>query len=232
MIHDGIKNFTITCLETVELPTKRELQIRLNEREVYYIDLFQSTTQGYNQTKGGAGVKDLSESSRKKIAESKKGEKNPMYGKKWTEEKRQKMTEMMSGTNNPRYGVTLSDETKQKLCNQLKGREITDEWRTKISTTMKGVGKSEEMRKNLSMAKQGTTLTEETKQKIKASRLKGSDNPKSKRVCQYSMDDTLISTHESMSDAARAVHSYHSVISNCCRGIKKSAAGFKWAYEI
>jgi group I intron endonuclease len=110
------------------------------------------------------------------------------------------------------------------------GHVVSEDVRKRTSNTMKGVKKSEETKKRMSKAQQGRTLTEEAKEKIRASRLKGKDNPRSKMVAQYSIDDELIAIYESMSDAARAVGSFHSIISNCCRGVKISAAGFKWKY--
>jgi group I intron endonuclease len=110
------------------------------------------------------------------------------------------------------------------------GHVVSEDVRKRTSNTMKGVKKSEETKKRMSEAQQGRTLTEEAKEKIRASRLKGKNNPRSKMVAQYSMDNELIAIHESMSDAARAVSSFQSIISNCCRGVKISAAGFKWKY--
>jgi group I intron endonuclease len=110
------------------------------------------------------------------------------------------------------------------------GHIVSEDVRKRTSNTMKGVKKSEEMRKKLSQYHTGLSLTEEAKEKIRASRLKGKNNPRSKMVAQYSMDNELIAIHESMSDAARAVGGRHSTISDCCRGHTKSSKGFKWKY--
>jgi len=166
----------------------------------------------------------------KKISDSKIGEKNPMYGKKWLEDKRIQMKELMTGENNHNYGKSLSEETKQKLSNALKNREISKETRKKISETMTGIKKTDEMCKKLSESKKGTKLSEQTKQKIKNTRLTGSDNPRSKRVAQYDFDNNLINIFSSISDAARECNTFHSSISACCNGKKQTSGGFKWKY--
>lgn len=85
----------------------------LKEKERQYISLYDSYINGYNSTPGGDGSgkimsretkeklsqinrgKTLSEETKKKISDKLKGkmsgEKNPMYGKKWTEERLKKI---------------------------------------------------------------------------------------------------------------------------------------------
>lgn len=183
----------------------------LDEKEIYYISVFKSKSKdiGYNLTNGGAGCtgRILRESSKKKMSESKLGE------------------------NNHNYGKPLSNETKDKLSKVLTGRIISDESKQKISETMKGIKKSDKMRTKLSDSKQGTKLSEETKQKIKDSRLRGSINPKSKKVEQYDMDNNLITVFNSMSEAAKECNTFHSRISACCHGKKNTSNGFKWKFQ-
>ena len=54
---------------------------------------------------------------------------------------------------------------------------------------------------------------------------------KAKRVCQYSMDDELLAVYCSTAEAERLTNIRNGNISKCCRGIAKSAGGFKWKYE-
>lgn len=84
----------------------------------------------------------------------------------------------------------------------------------------------------LSESNKGKKLSDETKEKIKNTRLKGKNNPRSKKVGQYSLDDKLIKIFDSMSDAARECNTYHSSISACCSGKKQTSAGYKWKYYI
>lgn len=218
----GIENFRIRPINYVTGNSKEELKKALDNSEIYYIALLKSKDKniGYNLTDGGSGCtgRVLTESTKKKISDSKKGEKNPMYGTKWTDEKREKMKIMMTGENNHNFGKPLSDETKQKLRDKLKNREISKETRQKISESTKGIAKSEEMKKKLSESKKGKLLSEETKLKIKETRLTGANNPKSKKVGQYDCNDNLIKIFDSMSDAARECKTFHSSISACCNG--------------
>lgn len=119
----GWDNFTHEILE--ENLTLEEA----NEREVYWIDFYNSLSpNGYNLTTGGKNTK-LSEESCKKMSESKLGEKNYFYGKigelhhnygrKHTEEQKKSQSERSSGENNPMYGKirTIESRNKQKLTN-------------------------------------------------------------------------------------------------------------------
>ncbi len=48
---EGIENFVMEVIETIECPTKKELLSKLDEREAYYIDLYDSMNQetGWNK---------------------------------------------------------------------------------------------------------------------------------------------------------------------------------------
>lgn len=53
----------------------------------------------------------------------------------------------------------------------------------------------------------------------------------SKRCYKYSMDGYYIEEYESLTEAERQNGVPHGHISECCRGVRKSAAGFQWSYE-
>ena len=55
-----------------------------------------------------------SDATRKRISESKSGEKNPMYGKHHSEESRKKTSESTSGEKHYAYGAHQSEETKRR----------------------------------------------------------------------------------------------------------------------
>ena len=63
----------------------------------------------------------MSEETRKKMSEAKKGEKHPFYGKHHTEENRRKISESLKG-NGPWKGKHLSEETRRKMSEAKKRR--------------------------------------------------------------------------------------------------------------
>jgi group I intron endonuclease len=95
----GEINFIIENLETVE-------NYQLNLRECHHIE---SLKPRYNMTGGGDGGNTfifITEDTRKKISESTKGEKNPMYGKRGKDnpnfgKKRGKNIKISKSLNNP-----------------------------------------------------------------------------------------------------------------------------------
>ena len=64
----------------------------------------------------------LSEDTRKKISESKKGENNPMFGKHHSAETRQIISEAMKGEKSYMYGKPKSAETKKKMSEAKRGK--------------------------------------------------------------------------------------------------------------
>jgi len=117
----------------------------LNEKEIYYINEYNSFNKGYNMTEGGTnsigavgelnamyGLKGsdhpaygniLSEEARQKISASKKARKHTESAKRKMSETR-KNSGMYVGANNPNYGKPRHNETKSKIATTLKGRFI------------------------------------------------------------------------------------------------------------
>ena len=144
----------------------------LNEREKFWIkkhDTFSSN--GYNLTKGGDGVLGASIN---------KGDKNPMYGKKYSIEERKRMSEARKGKKHWTFGKTMSKETREKISKAFKGRTAhnkgipcSEEQKLKISKANKGrvaynKGKkmSREQKLKISLAHKGKKHSEEHKRKI------------------------------------------------------------------
>ena len=72
-----------------------------------------------NQSISQIGKK-LSEETKKKISDTKKGENHPMFGKHHSEETKMKISEANSGEKNYMFGKHLSEETKKKLSEIMK----------------------------------------------------------------------------------------------------------------
>ena len=66
--------------------------------------------------------KSRSEETRRKISEANKGENHHFYGKSHSEETRRKLSEKNKGENHPNYGKSPSEETRRKLSEANKGK--------------------------------------------------------------------------------------------------------------
>ena len=86
----------------------------LDEREEYYISLYNTMRKGYNCESGGNENKIVSDESKQKMSEAKKG--NHL-----TEEQKRKMSEARKGENNPMWGKHFTEEQKRKMSDKKKG---------------------------------------------------------------------------------------------------------------
>ena len=159
---------------------------------------------GYNLREGGGGNGKMSDESRQNISEAKRGEKHPMYGKTRTDETKQRISEATKGEKNHMFGIPKSDEIKKKMSDALRGEKHP---------------------------MYGKIMCEETKQKQREAK-KGDKNKTSKRVYQYTPDDTYIDSFGSCGEAARHLKRKEdgTFIGMCARGKSKTAYGFKWSY--
>lgn len=129
----------------------------------------------------------LSEETRQKMSVSRRGENNPMFGKKrpdvaalmrkiktgitLSDEHKRKMSAALKGSKGAWAYPDIAERLKEKLKGVNKGRKHTPETCAKISAALKGREISEAARENLRIASTGKTHTEETKEKIRASKL-------------------------------------------------------------
>lgn len=104
----------------------------------------------------------------------------------------------------------------------VKGYHHTEERKRKISSANKGRKLSEETKRRMSKAKKN--LSAETREKMSTSQ-------KCKSVSQYFPNGTLFATYKSLSEAERLTNISTGSISQCCRGLRKTAGGFIWRYE-
>lgn len=134
---------------------------------------------GYNLSSGGEngwlGCHHTAEA-RRRLSESKMGEKNPMFGRHLSEEHRAKISQ-------GNLGKTKSPETIRRMCEAQSHR-------------------SAETRRRLSEAQEKTPV-----------------------IC---LDTGQV--FPSVSEAARELGAPSSNICRCCKGTRKSAGGFRWAY--
>lgn len=112
----------------------------------------------------GEKRKEVSQETKKKISDSRLGEKHHFYGKSLTQEHKDKLSEA-------NRGKVISDEARKKLSIALKGRVFTEEHLKNMSLAQLGE----------KSAWYGRTHTDETKQKMSQWQL-GGDNHQAKLV--------------------------------------------------
>ena len=113
-IRDAIAKYGVDCftIETIDVANTID---ELNEKEVYWINFYNSLVpNGYNLRDGGRNYK-CSESTKRKLSA------------------------LNSGVNNPNYGKPRSDETKRKVSEARKGMKFTDEHKRHLSESHLGV---------------------------------------------------------------------------------------------
>ena len=178
--------------------SKKEAELK----EIELIAFYKSDNPkfGYNISHGGS-TSTMSEETKKKISESKKGEKHPMYGKHLSEETKQKISDSHKGEKHHLFGKHLPEDTKRKISENTSwnGRKHTEEELRKMSESMKG--------KNM-----------------------GIESSHSKKVAQYDLQMNLIRIWDSVRDIERETGINHANISRCCNGKYKTSGQFVWKY--
>jgi len=111
----------------------------INEREMYWINFFNSTNRviGYNITKGGGGVLGYIPTPETILKLS--GENHPGYGKHYSQERKSKISQALKGRYmgkfSPLYG---KGENRRGELNPFYGKKHTQETRDKMSESRKG----------------------------------------------------------------------------------------------
>ena len=134
--YNNIQYWTYAILEYCDIDD-------LDEREEYYISLYNTMRKGYNCESGGNENKIVSDEVKRKLSKAKKGENNPMYGKHRDDETKSKLSEVMKGKycgeKHPMWGKHLTEEQKRKISEALKGekhpmwgKHLDDETKDKI----------------------------------------------------------------------------------------------------
>lgn len=121
----GEENFIIEVIQVFCCSTSSLLNKKLDEAEKHYIELFSTKDRGYNMTDGGDGTSGhiVNAITKAKISKSKKGSKNPMYGK--HSSMYGKIGELC-----PLYGRKRSKDTKES---------IKKSWETRTNTKYKSI---------------------------------------------------------------------------------------------
>ena len=212
----------------------------LNKWEMYYIkELNTKVPYGYNMTDGGDGLSGcpVSEETRKKLSESHKGKQTWCKGRHLSEETKRKIGEASRGRKQSEETKRKISESKKGEKHPLYGKHPSEETRKKLSEARKGeknhfYGKhhTEETRKKLSEANKGKKQSEETILK----RTEKTRNGKcSKPVLQIDKNtNEIIAEFPSMHQVQRELGYLQGNIGSCCKGLRKSAYGFKWKFAV
>jgi hypothetical protein len=122
------------------------------KHEKYMIAVFGRKDLGtgilHNRSDGGDGPSNLSEETRKKMSEAKRG-------KKHSEETRKKRSENCKGSKNHFYGKHHTEEAKEKLRVINTGKTLSEEQKIKIGESNTGRILSEQARENIRQSKKG-----------------------------------------------------------------------------
>lgn len=197
---------------------------RLDEREIYYIKLYDTFIHGYNMTKGGMGTL-----GHKMTEEGKEKNRRKQKERIHTELERQKRSESLkraykdgrkkANTN------TLHLQTKEvrdKIAKSLTGRTLSEETKKKISDAHKG---------KIPWNK-GIPMSKEQREKLKQvdrSAISGANNYHAKKVIQFDINRNFIKEWDCIINAKRKYGTIH--IEDVCQGKRKTAGGFIWEYK-
>jgi group I intron endonuclease len=212
----GKDNFICELLE--ECSSEDEL----NEREQYWIEHFNATDRniGYNLMSGGYKVRGIkhSEETKQKISISKTGQHSNRNYTKISDETKLKISstlkEYFKTHDNPRRGVHLSDVTKEKLRKANLGKKYSETTKAKHRNRPawnKGVPMAEDAKQHLREINTGKIIARRT-------------------VGQFNMENVLLNTYISCTDASRKTGVPRTQITKCCLGHRKSASNYIWKY--
>ena len=147
----GLQSFIISVID--EAISKDVL----DEKEKYWINFYDcKSPNGYNFTDGGEGFRgNHSEAAKKKMSESRKGEKHWMYGKHHSAQSKRKISESSKGRTVWNKGKPRSEETKKKISEAHKGKVLSEETKQKMRVSAKIASNRPETKQKQKMARIG-----------------------------------------------------------------------------
>lgn len=204
----GLENFVVDYYECPD--------DELNKHERWMVNLMGTLSPGgYNLREGGGSRGKLSDDTKERIAEAKRG--IPL-----SEAHKQSIGKSQ-------LGIPHTEETKKRISESLVGTIFTEERKQNISKSKIGIPLSEAHKQRISESLLGIKFTEEHKQKIGEPQ-RGEKHHSSKRVYQYDREGNFINSFGSSGEAARYLEKkYGNKIRDCARGVQKSAYGFIWS---
>lgn len=226
----GVENFKYSVVEYCDISM-------LNEREIFWIEHYNSFHNGYNLTLGGSGSRGytVSDKTKAKMAASRRdfsGELNPMYGKSWKDYTDEEMIKKHS-ENISRALLQLPREHVFCLNTGIEYTSVRDAAQ-KTGLTVGAIGNScrkgascnpvppSTERLNFAYHRNYVLMSDtEIRQRISDSQhyLQNKNNPKAKKVVNLNTGEVFLS----LLSGAEKYHIESSSISSCLAGIRCSA---------
>jgi group I intron endonuclease len=209
----GESTLCFKILETVELP---EECVPMEQK---YIDKLKPEYNICLTAGSSLGIKRSMEY-RKKLSIAHLGQSKPH-----TEESKRKISIA-------HMGKILSDEHRAKLSAAHRGKTLTKEHCEKITAALLGRCVSEETRAKISLARMGICFSEEHIQKLRDAwvvRKKRQPSTEATSVSVINLDTGMvfISIAKARESSGQNCHIH---ITEVCRGKRKTAGGYRWAY--
>lgn len=159
-------------IDTMQISFTQCPNYLLDTVEIFVIAFYDLTdpAKGYNKSTGGRKNPRHSKEVRMIMSESKKGEKNPMFGR--------------CGELAPMHGKTHSEGTRTNISSKLTGRKLPETHRANISIGLTGHSHTIETRAKMSIKHKGKKFTDEHRANLSESNKSGK-NTKAKPLCAF-----------------------------------------------
>uniref|UniRef100_A0A6C0IRK5 GIY-YIG domain-containing protein n=1 Tax=viral metagenome TaxID=1070528 RepID=A0A6C0IRK5_9ZZZZ len=143
--------------------------------------------------------------------------------KKHNEETKKQLSILFSGENNSCHGSKISYEKRKIISDRMKKYNLEIRLKKQKENHLQNNDKNIVHHKDERKEKISNTLTEYYK-KCNEQGIKTC----AKKIRQYDLDYNLIREYISISEAARSVNVYRTVISRACEKINGTAGGYRW----
>lgn len=190
----------------------------LDNLEIYYIEKFNTLTNGLNLSGGGEGGGLKTELTKQKISKSHKGMKKSWVKSRLTQEAREKAWETKRNQLNPIYQYDLDGNFIKKWnkpSHASKTLNLNRGWLSVVTDDF-----TQTLGGYMWSSKHYENLPPTTKHQSKK-----------KQVLQYDLNGNLIKEWNSAKDAANSVGIAVQCITAVCRGVNKTSKGFIWKYK-
>lgn len=214
----GFRRVVIACFDNDEDARLNEILL-IQKFKTFYLD----NERGCNLTLGGEGTTGFT-------PWNKGLSRDDIFTEESLKEMKEKISKSLTGrnlteTNKIKIGLSnsgkvRSEETKRKISESVKTSMMNPKIREKCKFHL-GKNLSSVHKKKLSDSLKNRKFSEEHKNKIR----------KSKQVAVLQFIENQVIRYESINEASEKTGIHRGSISACCRGVYKTAGGYRWEYE-